>query len=110
MYGATTVFNRRLFWEDLRLQFEAGQGPWYIIGDFNACLSAHEKTGRPSSDIFCREFITAIDDYDLVSGDCLNIWASISCISLPRYSSDHNPLLLTYQDWVEPSLFRFRSM
>lgn len=47
----------------------------------------------------------------LYLGDCLNIWASVSCISLLRHHSDHNPLLLNCQDlFSKHYLFRFRSM
>lgn len=48
-----------------------GLGSWYVLGDFNECLAAFEKMGRPSLDISCREFAAAIDDYNLSEIDTL---------------------------------------
>lgn len=140
VYGATTVFDRRTLWDELRLVASSVSGPWYVLRGFNACLGAHEKTGRPPPDISCREFASTVDDCDLSAidtlgvlytwaGRCgsdliqvrldrafcfatsLEIWSSISCISLPRHSSDHNPLFLRCTlHGTRPSLFRFRSM
>lgn len=42
-----------------------------MLRDFNACLGAHEKIGRPPLPISCCEFTIAIDDCDLSTLDTI---------------------------------------
>ncbi|XP_055962061.1 uncharacterized protein LOC130015619 [Mercurialis annua] len=98
--------------------------------------------GRPPNIQSCSEFITACDDCDLSCintrgnlftwsnmriGDnhielhldralctqsCYDFWKNISCFTLPRHNSDHNPLMLKCFNSARsgPKPFRFHSM
>lgn len=45
IYVAITVFDRKVLWSELCQVTSSVTGPWYVIGDFNTCLGAHEKLG-----------------------------------------------------------------
>ena len=124
IYASTTVFSRRQLWRELHLL--NCQGPWCCMGDFNAVLGAHEKTGgRPPPTISCDDFLSFTNDADLhhlpTSGSFLtwtngrrgrnniqlhldralcnsigiDFWNNLNVVALPRFKSDHSPLLLT---------------
>ena len=109
-------------WSDLFTL--ASNSCWSVIGDFNAVLGAHEKTGNSPAPGPCNDFCTFMDDcllseiptngamYTWTNGrhgnarveskldkalanfEFFNYWNSTSYSILPRHHSDHSPLLI----------------
>ena len=116
---------RRQLWAELENLSSLITMNWFVLGDFNSCLGAHEKTGRAPNTRACQDFITALDncsltcleikgliyiwtnnrrgphhvdirlDHALCSNVSFQNWSSIECHTLARHCSDHNPLLLS---------------
>lgn len=62
----TNPFTRRQLWQDL-VDVSLFGGPWMVIGDFNAVLGAHEKSGGcPPMRLACKEFKRMSDSCDLI--------------------------------------------
>lgn len=65
IYGATTVFDCMVFWDELRKIESTVTGLWFIICNFNACFGAQEKKRRPHLAISSHEFVVTTNDCDL---------------------------------------------
>lgn len=70
VYAATTIVDRRSLWLSLAQICSNFSDPIFIVGDFNAILGAHEKSGgnlpRSTS---CDEFQAMVDTCNLVQID-----------------------------------------
>ena len=117
--------NRRLhLWHDITSLSTNFSSSWCVLGDFNAVLGAHEKTGRAPALGPCTDFRSFIDDClfsevishgakftwtnwrhgnarvdskldrALANFHFFDHWHNVSCSVLPRHYSDHAPLLL----------------
>ena len=65
---------RRQLWAELENLSSLITMNWFVLGDFNSCLGAHEKTGRAPNTRACQDFITALDNCSLT---CLEIKGSL---------------------------------
>ena len=45
VYGANSIAGRIPLWQDLEHTFQAIQGPWCVVGDFNSILHPKERMG-----------------------------------------------------------------
>ncbi|XP_026439686.1 uncharacterized protein LOC113338489 [Papaver somniferum] len=66
VYASTSYLTRRDLWLSLTDMIANLPGPWCIIGDFNAVLSAHEKcSGPPPTKASCDDFLAFSETNDL---------------------------------------------
>ncbi|XP_060190891.1 uncharacterized protein LOC132620221 [Lycium barbarum] len=66
VYAKTTTKKRKKLWCKLRQNMHKIDGPWVVLGDFNAILSPNEKKGgRPHKISQSMDFITCMDDCGL---------------------------------------------
>lgn len=125
VYASTSYIRRRELWAELSCINDDLQGPWLVVGDFNATLGAHEQIGgclpiRAS----CFDFQNMIDNCHLLHLPSRGLefswsssWTSRGLIQrkldralcnidwsnnwnshyqiLPRTSSDHSPLVIS---------------
>jgi len=57
VYAFTFYTQRRDIWSFLTDLITNNQGPWLLVGDFNATLGAHEKIGgRLPQSVACYDF------------------------------------------------------
>ncbi|KAL6224666.1 hypothetical protein ACLB2K_003521 [Fragaria x ananassa] len=62
VYAATTSVARRPLWSEIELINSSFTGPLLLVGDFNAILGAHEKSGgRLPTRVSCHEFQHMVD-------------------------------------------------
>ncbi|XP_061999298.1 uncharacterized protein LOC133716631 [Rosa rugosa] len=62
VYAATTSVARRPLWSAIEQINTSFSGPLLLVGDFNAILGAHEKTGgRLPTRVSCDDFQTMVD-------------------------------------------------
>ncbi|KAK9941651.1 hypothetical protein M0R45_007351 [Rubus argutus] len=139
VYAKTTVVGRRLLWDDLAtIHSSFINGPWFVFGDFNCVLGAHEKRGGSAPNATsCYDFqrmCTACNLLDLETKglsytwtnrrtnvrldralgnlDWIGTWNVFECRTLTRAFSNHCPLLITFSKLttsIRPH-FRFQSM
>ncbi|KAL6206762.1 hypothetical protein ACLB2K_024009 [Fragaria x ananassa] len=70
VYAATTVAERRPLWLSLAHIGSSFSGPLLVVGDFNAVLGAHEKSGgNLPRRVSCDEFQAMVDTCSLVQID-----------------------------------------
>ncbi|KAM5549757.1 hypothetical protein ABKV19_000925 [Rosa sericea] len=143
VYAATTSVARRPLWSTIEQINTSFSGSLLLVGDFNAILGAHEKTGgRLPTRVSCDDFQTMVDVCHLTQIDLkgspftwtngrgvgshiemlldmcfcsipwLNSWPMTSCSTLVRHSSDHNPLLISFINYIAqgPIPFRFQKI
>ena len=65
MYASVWCNRRRLLWDFFRQDLSNAPASWAVIGDFNAALGAHEKSGPPPASRPCADFRSFIDDCNL---------------------------------------------
>ena len=107
----------------LSLQSIARTQPWLILGDFNAVLGAHERMGgRSPNPTSCSNFANMIAminlqeieskgasftwardgymecklDRALYNIGWLEFWVITNYCTLPRRTSDHNPIVVSF--------------
>lgn len=123
MYGSPHFSPRQSLWDDIQDIHSDIDGPWALIGDFNAILKAHERIGPPLARPLAIEagFQNTIERCDLIdlgfNGD-LFTWArgstkkrldhafgnldwrlrfeNSTITHLPKFKSDHTPLLMSF--------------
>jgi endonuclease/exonuclease/phosphatase family metal-dependent hydrolase len=67
IYASTIYLQRRMLWRDLSHLQNLYMCPWIFIGDFNAVLDAHEKSGRrPPPRVSCDDFLGWSNVHSLV--------------------------------------------
>jgi len=114
VYAASYYVRRHSLWT----ASSNFQGPWCIMGDFNAVLSAEgSKWGNPPHHVWCTEFslpflflnlftlglmtgwgITRKLDRIFATFDCISQCKTCKYNALPRNCFDHHPLLLSISD------------
>ena len=124
IYGNVLSSSRHHLWHDLSQISSMNLSNWFVLGDFNACFGAHEKTGRPPPRRSCSEFLSAMSDCGLTYLDTrgplftwknnrtcaqrvdirldrafcnaasLENWRFMECHALAHHQSDHNPIIL----------------
>lgn len=137
VYASVVPNTRRTLWDSLR-SLATWNGPWLVIGDFNAIMGTHEKLGRiPPSAQSCEDFSLMIQDCNLITLNAIgsaytwarkigprftacrldralcneywfDLWASTSCYTLPRINSDHNPIYVVNEDTCSSGPSPFR--
>ncbi|XP_061993882.1 uncharacterized protein LOC133711805 [Rosa rugosa] len=140
VYARTTIVGRRMLWQDLSMinTSQVYGRPWVVFGDFNCILGAHEKRGGGSPNLTsCMDFqqmctvCGLIDiptkglaytwsnrrideklDRALGNLEWLEAWQVMECSTLAKSTSDHCPILLSFQRFALPchSPFRFQNM
>ena len=78
VYANVSYIRRRSLWDSLHQVYSNMAHPWSIMGDFNAVMGAHEKTGPPPQPISCREFRNGIDSCnftDIDTKDAFYTWS-----------------------------------
>ncbi|KAL4189227.1 hypothetical protein AMTRI_Chr08g164420 [Amborella trichopoda] len=108
-HAGHTCAKRRELW--LQFAAVAPNGPWCLVGDFNAILFSYEKSGcGPSNQRSMEEFAAMVSTSNLIASASRLVCAKLDrafandawfeefskCATkaLPRFSFDHSPLLI----------------
>ena len=69
VYGSPQKMHHRGLWEGIRNISQNIQGPWCLMGDFNALLHNFERSGSNSQtmDARCRDFSQCVSDCGLIN-------------------------------------------
>ncbi|XP_028776836.1 uncharacterized protein LOC114733531 [Neltuma alba] len=120
VYGRPNFAQRRTLWESLRRIGENITSPWCIMGDFNATLRTSDRLSHAARSVGAdHRFCSWVDDLGLAELQFYGpqfTWSGSGCFSridraivnhlwqeryteakvihLPKYHSDHSPLLL----------------
>ncbi|KAL5560653.1 hypothetical protein UlMin_036864 [Ulmus minor] len=122
-YGPHNRRSKLEFWGSLRVMASRFDGPWLVIGDFNAVLCSSERVGGRVRDPLANYVLEAMDnlgmielnisrrefswrnrrevrhihskiDRGLANVDWWSLFPEASLCYLPETVSDHKPLLL----------------
>ncbi|XP_042477785.1 uncharacterized protein LOC122059169 [Macadamia integrifolia] len=130
--------GRRALWLDLVADTPQTPTPWTVIGDFNACLQSHEKRGPGNFSLGsaaefgamvdacllsqvpsmgrkftwtnnrCRGNVCAVLDRGFCNEEWISFFQDCSQQVLPRFASDHSPLLVVSSSSQRPPNCPFR--
>ncbi|MFS7913005.1 putative RNA-directed DNA polymerase [Helianthus anomalus] len=134
IYAPQDIQAKRILWDRLREVIENSTGMWILLGDFNAVRSQDERlktrfnslcagnfnsfiyeAGLLEYDMRDRKFTRWGDngrkgskiDRMLVCSEFFSLWPSACFRALPRYLSDHSPIvLITKESNFGPKPFR----
>lgn len=128
IYAPQDLSAKRTLWNDVLNLKESNPGIWIVLGDFNAVRSPEDRKNSNFDPISAGDFNDFIANADLsefvlkgrkytyatkngrklsridrilVCPEFLNHWSEACYSALPRFLSDHAPLILTttYQDF-----------
>ncbi|XP_065871849.1 uncharacterized protein [Euphorbia lathyris] len=132
VYGSVWANRRAEMYKEILIQKENFQGNCSVMGDFNAILGSHEKSGRAPGGRSYRDFRNFIDsgnfidtwsngragsarvecrlDRVLSTSEFVDQWESHSILVLTRHHSDHSPILFQGSRGRRITRFRFQAM
>ncbi|XP_042488954.1 uncharacterized protein LOC122069074 [Macadamia integrifolia] len=138
VHGSSFGAGRRALWMDLVADTPQTPTPWTVIGDFNACLQSHEKRGPGNFSLGsaaefgamvdacllsqvpsmgrkftwtnnrCRGNVCAVLDRGFCNEEWISFFQDCSQQVLPRFASDHSPLLVVSSSSQRPPNCPFR--
>ena len=129
VYDDCNRMTRRILWQELINVRSTCLGPWIVCGDFNVTRYPSERTNCRRLSAGMAEFSNCIEELELVCptlGEGVRIlivpqelidsytaewgesFSQIKQTILPKLISDHNPILLTCENWEgKKSYFKF---
>ncbi|KAL5558527.1 hypothetical protein UlMin_034738 [Ulmus minor] len=117
VYGPNSSMEKRLFWENIRLQTKCFSGAWLIIGDFNTIWSSSDRSSGSGMDIGSRRIqghrrIRSKIDRVVANEEWWRCFPNASIRMLPQTTSNHNPQILYCfgQNSFAKRPFRFEAM
>ncbi|XP_021985124.1 uncharacterized protein LOC110881054 [Helianthus annuus] len=121
VHGPRNPSSRKVIWQELLALKEANAGIWFFIGDFNAVRWPEERLNSMFDPICAAAFNDFVNNAELfefamkgtkftfcksnsrkmskidrcfVNQDFINCWSDSCFSALPRYLSDHSPIIL----------------
>ncbi|KAL5562082.1 hypothetical protein UlMin_031829 [Ulmus minor] len=67
IYGPTTSFTKRSFWDSIHLEANHFPRPWMLIGDFNGILYSSNRSSNRGIDGGSRFMREALDNLGMIS-------------------------------------------
>ncbi|XP_019265727.1 PREDICTED: uncharacterized protein LOC109243273 [Nicotiana attenuata] len=135
VYGLHSIEDRRSMWSELTRLHSIQQGPWLIMGDYNAIRSIEDRpVGNTVQDQEVRDFNEFIEDTGvtemktngrkftwtnghtyskidraLINADWMLVTAQMEVLVMDPHCSDHSPLSITLEEEEDfsPKPFKF---
>ncbi|XP_019260681.1 PREDICTED: uncharacterized protein LOC109238650 [Nicotiana attenuata] len=107
VYGPHRVEDRRSMWSELTRLHSIQQGPWLIMGDYNAIRSVEDRpvgTGLTEIKTSGRNFTWTNGhtyskiDRDLINADWMLVMPQLEVWIMDPYCSDHSPLSIALEE------------